>query len=693
MTDHKRSDRLLALVVVIVLGVATIVAASGTVKAQSDVEIDYQALFGTQWPATLGLRGIAEEIYYSDESIRWLWQGDSGPFVGRIEDGAYYSEATYDKIPTGVSSNSRIIHSGTFMKYFAQGAGDGDYLGCRTTFTPTQANGLIDSTEGVNVYTRIRVVGDPIFNLSYEDASGRIAGMGVNETNQFQYHRSSGGSTTTALLSSYAQSTWYILKMSIYPQTSTYSNFEFTIYDSGGRWASDYAGTTTLQIGDATIFYLEVFEESATRSYVDVDWVYVTSHADQPVLWGTDAREDNTDDEVSADDNEEIGVTDWSLLDLGITNDSGSAEAQDFWGHSRTFDSETGDYADVQAGDFLSAWSVTPELFEGGAQMFEQTLFTSWISNPRAAFEKNLQEALVRSKGLGFTPQIVDYNVNNVWGNVSLDPALLNQVENFWTEQAPGIIAQNGGIATFTDGTTLVKTGREVPIYNFNGEPLAQVSFPDQEAYKETLLAMTDQFRQNVMGGLFVLKGERTGFYDKEPGIAGGIPGLGYMGMTAPVDGSGLLASCSYWDIKCKAGNAGSSIKTVATSTAYNLGSTVYTGATEIAKSPVSYISNEQRDEYFEEWQGEQDSTDTVDEIVGSAETDLGGLPVLDTNLSKLTDDPVGVATFLPTYKVSTTTMLIAGVSVIAIAIVAIYFGATKRGRAAWQRIRAGSLG
>ncbi len=693
MTDHKRSDTLLALAVVIVLGVASIVAASGTVNAQSDVEIDYQELFGTQWPATLGLRGIAEEIYYSDEAIRWLYQGQPPTRYSMGEDNVpapfWY--------PNGVagSSDARPIPSGTFLKFFARGAGDGNYLGFRYEWTPTTANGLIDSADGVNVWIRLRANGDPIFNMSYEDASGKIAGIGLNETNQFQYHKTTGGSTSTSLISSYDDDTWHILKMSVYPQTSSYSNMEFTIYNSRGNWASDFAGTTALQIADATKFYMEIFEESATRSYVDVDWVYVTSHGDQPVLWGTDAREDNTDDEVGADDNEEIGVTDWSLLGLGITNDSGSAEAQDFWGHSRSFDSKTGDFNDILAGDFLSAWSVTPELFEGGSQMFKQTLFTSWISNPRAAFEKNLQQALISSKGLGFTPQIVDYNVNNVWGNVSLDPALLNQVENFWTQQAPGIIAQNGGIATFTDGSTLVRTGNEVPVYNFNGEPIAQISFPDQESYKESLLAMTDQFRQNVMGGLFVLKGERSSFYEKEPGIAGGIPDPGsWVDMTGTMDNRYVLAGCGYNPF-CHAGNAGKSIKVRSASTAYNLASTVYTGATEIAKSQVGGISQDERDEYFEEWQGEQDSADTVDEVVGRAETDLGGLQaeVLDSNLSKLTDDPVGVAAFLPTYKVTTRTMLIAIVSLIAIGALAIYFGATKRGRAAWQRIRAGSLG
>jgi len=575
------------------------------------------------------------------------------------------------------------------MKFFSKGAGDGNYKTFRYTWTPT-TDGLIDATNGVNVWIRLRGIGDPIFNMSYEDAAGRIAGIGLNETNQFQYHRTASGTTSTSLISSYTDNTWYILKMSVYPQTSTYSNLEFTIYRETGNKQADYAGTTQLQIGDATAFYIEVAEESATRAYVDVDWVYVTSHGDQPVLWGEDAREDNTDDEVSADDNEEIGVTDWSLLDLGITNDSGSAEAMDFWGHSRTFDGETSDYADVQAGDFLSAWSVTPELFEGGAQMFEQTLFTSWISNPRAAFEKNLQEALVSSKGLDYTPHIVDYNVNNVWGNVSLDPALLNQVESFWTQQAPGIIVQNGGVATFTDGSTLVKTGNEVPVYNFNGEPIAQVSIPDQEAYKETLLAMTDQFRQNVLGGLFVLKGDKTNFYETDTAVSN-LWGMSYN----PIDGGTLIAGCGTWDFGCKARKRTSRITVTAASTAYNLASTVYTGATEVAKSQPAQISQEERDEYFEEWQGAQDTADTVDEVAGKAETDLGGLrnDILDSNFSKLTDNPVGVAAFLPTYKVTTTAMLIAGVGVIALAIVAIYFGGTKRGRAQWSRLRAGSLG
>jgi len=183
-----------------------------------------------------------------------------------------------------------------------------------------------------------------------------------------------------------------------------------------------------------------------------------------------------------------------------------------------------------------------------------------------------------------------------------------------------------------------------------------------------------------------VLKGEKSNFYETDSAVSN-VWGMSY----SPIDGGTLLAGCSTWDVGCKMKKKTSTITVTAASTAYNLASTVYTGATETAKSNVAQISQTERDEYFEEWQGEQDSADTVDEIAGKAETDLGGLQaeVLDSNLSKLTNDPVGVAAFLPTYKVTTTTMLIAAVSLIALAIVAIYFGGTKRGRAQWQRIRA----
>ena len=706
------------LVVVIVALVAFALGPAGVVKAQKTE--GYIELFGDDGPFQFQLNYIAENITYSDKEPTWIYRGD-----GNFPDGVHIYRAYEDGPFPGTSYASTSTYRSSELKFKSKGL-DSKTVSYGLWWDPDSDSGLVDTSNGMDVWIKLRVQDDPdLFDMVFIDDNGYIAGLRLqwNDPYMTAYRVvQTGASTISArtLIGNMVDDSPYIFKISFRESTPDAWIVGSTAYGNIGQTVTSDAGAQgILDVPDSTKFQMVINEESNVQGRVYVDWVYVTSGAESTTSDDNNAGQEDRADQK--DSYQSLGTTytepfvQYSNAAMGITNDSSSAAAQALFGHDRQWSSMTESYRNVGLGNFLGAWSVTPENLQYGGNQFTQALYTTIIENPRQLYETNLAAWLQQSQGLGYDPYVVDYEVKDAYGNVFMQNALMNQIQQFWLQTVPQIVTANGGTATLQNGnilspgggTTGTTTAAMVTPDPTLTSSIDRVDFPDQESYQNALQEMTYQARGNVLGNMVFF----TGMDHNDFTNGGSGPNTAMISTeTSPFQGgtmvqNGFFGNAYNW-AKKKVSSGANTVKNGASSVAGTATSTankVKDYATTAVSYPLAYATGqsqmtmEEQEEAMPEMVQEQGFSYGEAEYLytdpaplpppgyGVMNTGLGGMlpAALNPSTGKPGETSVGIAALIPTLMTFGAVALVITIGLIAVSAIALYFlFFTDKGRA-----------
>ena len=710
------------LVVVIVAIVAFALGPAGVVKAQKTE--GYIELFGDDGPFQFQLNYIAENITYSDKEPTWIYRGD-GDFPTGVQIYRAYEDGEFPG--TGYASTSTYRMSE--LKFKSKGL-DSKTVSYGLWWDPDSDSGLVDTSHGMDVWIKLRIQDDPdLWDMVFIDENGYIAGLRLqwNDPYMTAYRVvQTGASTISArtLIGNMVDDSPYIFKISFREKTPDTWTVGSTAYGNIGQTVTSDGGVAGIcDISDATKFQMVINEESGVQSRVYVDWVYVTSGAESTTSDDNNAGQEDRADQK--DSYQSLGTTytepfvQYSNAAMGITNDSSSAAAQALFGHDRQWSSMTESYRNVGLGNFLGAWSVTPENLQYGSNTFTQALYTTIIENPRQLYETNLAAWLQQTQGLAYDPYVVDYEVKDAYGNIFMQNALLDQIQQFWLQAVPQIVTANGGTATLMNGNILSPgdgtTGKGTTAAMVAPDPtltssIERVDFPDQESYQNALQEMTYQARGSVLGNMVFFTG--MGHNDFTSGGSGPNTAM-FSTETSPFQGgtmvqAGIFSNAYNWAKKKATGgastvtNGASSVANTVTGTATATANKVTDFATTAVSYPLAYatgqgqLTMEEQEEAMPEMVQEQGFTyDDVEYLTsdpaplpppgyGVMNTGLGGMlpAALNPATGKPGETPVGIAALIPTIMTFGAVALVITIGLFAVTAIALYFlFFTDRGR------------
>ena len=641
------------------------------IQVSAQVDTSYLELYDDD-PVTLELNPVAENVYYSEEYPEFLFQADDPRLVNNYggsetgEKNLQYAEGGADATKVTYAMENSTLN----MTAYGTDAADG-YSNGYLYITPSTDNGLLE-TGGVYVWAKVRVwdIENWYLNLTYRDTGetpDEITGVGIDDGNFVQITTSSGTISTTNVLTSITAGTWYIVKFSFIATA-----IETWVYDEAmtelGHSAS---GTGTLSFGSADQVRIEWAgnHTSTVTPYGELDWMYATDTTDTTPTVGrrTSADQTETYQPVASTTHDRNQVS-WSYSGMGITNDSNSAEARNFLDHSLTFDSATSRKS-VNDTQLWDAWSVTPETEKGAALTNEQHLYATIISDPRAEFESKLQSYLVTKDDLDYTPYIIDYRITTLNANITLGQGILDQMDAFWREQAPEILAEQGATVELEDGTTVTPDSDAVSstawthwmfgaslgfVDEARPAAIESISFEDQDQFQTAMYALVEAARESFLGGFVFFEGDWNDLFTTKDIDAGVTSSLfrndAYGGTSVQAGWFG-----DQWN-KIKGAAGGVKKATGDKLNGYKV------GLTSFVQSKGAAAKN-------------------------GFNTAMGSLGALKSGVGKLTTDPFGIASFLPLTKVMKNWAIVGLGVVLVIAVVGGWFFLTNSGRSAMSGI------
>ena len=638
------------------------------IEVSAQVDTSYLELYDDD-PVTLELNPVAQNIYYSEEYPEFLFQADD-PRLTTIYGGSDTGEKNLQYAEGGADATKvtyGMANSTLNMTAYGTDAASG-YSNGYLYITPTTDNGLLE-TGGVYMWAKVRVwdTSNWYLNMTYRDLGetpDEITGVGIDDGDIVQITTSSGTVSTTTVLASITAGSWYIIKFSFVATA-----IETWVYDEAmTELAHSASGTGTLSFGSADQVRLEWAGNytSTVTPYGECDWWYTTDTTDTTPTVGRRTAADQTESyQPIASANYDRNQVSWSYNSMGITNDSNSAEARNFLDHSLTFDSATSRKS-VNDTQLWDAWSVTPETEKGGATTNEQHLYATVISDPRGEFESKLQSYLVTKDDLDYTPYLIDYQITDLDANITLGTGILDQMEAFWREQAPEILAEQGATVELEDGTTVTPDSETISTtawthwmfgatlgFAEEARPAAikSVAFDDQDQFQKAMYSLVEEARQSFLGGFVFFEGDWGDlFTTKDLGSDVAMIHTDINGMTQ--------VQCGWFgDNWNKVKEWGGGVKKAAGKklNGYKVGLTSWVQSKGAAAKD-------------------------------GIKTTMGKLNPLNS-LGKLTENPFGLASFLPLTKVSKNYAIIGLGIVIVVAIVAGFFLLTSPGKNAASAI------
>jgi len=660
--------------------------AGAKVKGQTTLDTSYiEGLFDTQ-PVTFELAATATDVFYSDEEVEFLFQADD-PDLDVNYGGStttaktlLYAESADTNGDVG-SVSYTMVNSTLNLTAFGD-ATNGDAADGHSTASlsikPDTSNGLLE-TGGVYTWFRVRIWETSedwadgtdegfiyYLNVSHNDGTN-YCGVQVGGDDDFSLITGTTP-TSTDIYTGFTAGTWYIIKYKASGMAC-----EGWVYDDSGTELAHLASTSTsLTYSSSTLFTVQ-WSGNGTANTVassNIDWIYTTDTEEAAAQADKRASTDLTESyETTADVDADRARVEWSFNGLGLTNDSDSSEARNFLNHTDTYDSATSRKS-VNDTQFQTAWGVTPELEKGAATKREQHLFANVISNPKVEFEKNLAR-YIQDKYDVDTAYIVDYKVvdNDVGIDILLSDALQTQMQKFYYERAPQVLADAGATVTLESGETVSPSDTSLSATAWTQwfigaigtsdiievDPIESIAFEDQDQFQLGMQNLLSVMREEFLGGVFMFQGDLSDLYSVES-LGDSLTSAHYGPTTGPTAAVYVQAGWfgDQWN-KLKSG-AGS-VKDAATKKLSGWKTTITsTVASKAAwaKSKIAAIP--------------------------------GNLPVV-SQFQKFTKDPLGIATFIPGGKAQSLWIVVGFVGLIIVGIAMIYFAGTKRGRATLRRV------